>query len=1314
VTRPLLESLEGRLLFTAGPRQMEYLSRGVVATRATSSQVFVSWRLMAQDPAAMGFNVYRSTNGGAASKLNGSILTAGTNYTDTTASSASATYSYFVKPVISGVEQPASTAYTLPANAPSQPYFSVPLRNIGDYSIRHMNVADLNGDGQYDFVVGRKSNAVVNEVAAASSKVEAYLHDGTFLWSIDLGPGSLDVDNIEPGPTAIDTGNWDGVVAYDLDLDGKAEVFIRSANDVVFGDGTTLSYPANNDVQFLSAVDGMTGAERARIQIPTDYLSDGPMGASFAVGYLDGTHPSLVAKLKNRIGSAAFNEMFVAYDFDGTLIQKWKFLSPVGETDHGHNIRVVDVDQDGYDDIADTAKVINGPTGTLKYSMYPTIGHGDRFYIGDFDPARPGLEYYGVQQNNPSMMMEYYADAATGQLLYATYNTSVSDNGRGEVGDIDPAHPGAEYWSFYGLHNNYNSVHTQIGASSPWPSVGLQWDGDLLAETLNTDHANIDQWNPSTQVLNRVATLGSMGSGSTTYDGWPIYFGDMIGDWREEVIYEKGTRDGLVIFTTNSSTTTRLYTLAQNPLYRNNMTTKGYMQTRNTDYYLGNGMSTPPTPNTQPLDFGANAAPTVATPAGASPTSVNGMTVNLSVLGADDGGEPGLSYTWAAVGPGAVTFSTNKTNAAKNTTATFSAAGVYTFVATLRDAAGRTTTSRVNVTVNQTLTSVTVSPTAPLVNPNTTKQLTATGRDQFGAALATQPSFTWSVIAGSGTVNASGLYTAPSSAGSATVQAATGALWATANVTITTDGLVKAWWKLDESSGAFVTDSSGDDHHGTAVGPTWVTGRNGNALSFDGNDYVDLPTSLVSTTVGSVSLWVKTGTNFSTYAHVFYASPATNGDGIGPENELYIAYLADEHFSFFIKGASNVSIGSSSAYADNNWHHVAATWDINANAVLYVDGVQVASTAHNADVYVGSMVTRLGRPGAGTRYYTGLIDDVRLYDTAISASQVQAIYNEPLVPTVFTGSGASDTYYLKRNGSNLNIWVGSNGIGTPTYSTLYSSITSLTFNGNGGSDLLTIDASAGNPIPSGGISFDGGADADTLTFIGSTSTESISYSSGSLSIGSSTASHSNVESRIFNGNGGGDSLTINAGQVTFTPTQVLGSLTLAPSAALDLRDNDLVVNNADFATIQALVLSGFGNTTGIISSTSDGSQILALFDNNLVGATEWNGLPIGASAIVGKYTYFGDANLDGQVTGDDYTVIDANLGTTPSEGLEWLSGDMNLDGSVTGDDYTVIDANLGLGAGSPVAPSRLFAIPLLRLRDDDLALITEAATVCGN
>jgi len=147
------------------------------------------------------------------------------------------------------------------------------------------------------------------------------------------------------------------------------------------------------------------------------------------------------------------------------------------------------------------------------------------------------------------------------------------------------------------------------------------------------------------------------------------------------------------------------------------------------------------------------------------------------------------------------------------------------------------------------------------------------------------------------------------------------------------------------------------------------------------------------------------------------------------------------------------------------------------------------------------------------------------------------------------------------------------------------------------------------------------------------------------------------------------------------------TLSIQPSGKLDLRDNDLVVNNGNFAAIRSLVMSGFGASTGIVSTTSNGSQILALFDNAFVGATSWAGQSISSTAIVGKYTYLGDVNLDGEVTGDDYTIIDSNLNITPPAGLAWVSGDTNLDGSVTGDDYTTIDSNLGLGVGNPLSPA---------------------------
>ncbi|MGZ6248571.1 MAG: choice-of-anchor R domain-containing protein, partial [Syntrophales bacterium] len=183
----------------------------------------------------------------------------------------------------------------------------------------------------------------------------------------------------------------------------------------------------------------------------------------------------------------------------------------------------------------------------------------------------------------------------------------------------------------------------------------------------------------------------------------------------------------------------------------------------------------------------ANFAPTVVTAAAASPNPVTGSTTALSVLGADDGGEANLTYTWATTGtpPAAVTSSVNGTNGAKNTTVTFSKAGSYSFQVTIKDQGNLTVTSSVNVTVNQTLTTITVSPASASVNTGATQQFTASAKDQFGTALSTQPSLSWSV-SGGGTISTGGLFTASSTAGGAyTVTASSGGKSGTASVTVT-------------------------------------------------------------------------------------------------------------------------------------------------------------------------------------------------------------------------------------------------------------------------------------------------------------------------------------------------------------------------------------------------------------------------------------------------------------------------------------------------------------------------------------------------
>ena len=114
--------------------------------------------------------------------------------------------------------------------------------------------------------------------------------------------------------------------------------------------------------------------------------------------------------------------------------------------------------------------------------------------------------------------------------------------------------------------------------------------------------------------------------------------------------------------------------------------------------------------------------------------------------------------------------------------------------------------------------------------------------------------------------------------------------------------------------------------------------------------------------------------------------------------------------------------------------------------------------------------------------------------------------------------------------------------------------------------------------------------------------------------------------------------------------------------------------------------------TGIISSTGQtaGNTILALVDNALVGAGDWplgSGHTIDGNSVIGKYTYFGDMDFDGQVTPGDYGILDANLNTTPPLGIAWLSGDADLDGSVTPGDYGILDANLGSGTADPLTPA---------------------------
>lgn len=233
----------------------------------------------------------------------------------------------------------------------------------------------------------------------------------------------------------------------------------------------------------------------------------------------------------------------------------------------------------------------------------------------------------------------------------------------------------------------------------------------------------------------------------------------------------------------------------------------------------------------------ANQAPTIATAASATPSTVVATTTQLSVVGADDGGEAALTYTWSsAQGPAPVAFSVNGTNAAKTTTATFSRAGSYSLAVSAKDAAGLSVTSTVNVTVNATVSSVAVSPAMAGVPTNGAQQFAASATDQFGTVISPAPTFAWTTTGG-GTISTTGLFTASGTPGGPfTVTATAGGKTGTAKVSVLNGSppvIVQPAYAAsnpvtgnDVRLSALATDNGGDanlTYSWSASGPSPVT-----------------------------------------------------------------------------------------------------------------------------------------------------------------------------------------------------------------------------------------------------------------------------------------------------------------------------------------------------------------------------------------------------------------------------------------------------------------------------------------------------------
>lgn len=553
-----------------------------MAIRQTDQSVFLSWRSLASDTKALAFNLYRHDSPHShPTLLTESPLTGPTCFVDTNAPDASLEYS--VIPVTEGNPTPAK------AKVWEDGFLRIPLDLPQNYRPGDASVGDLDGDGTYELVVMLSCQPRDNSFAGLTGEpiLDAYELNGSRLWRIHLG------HNIREGE------HYTQFMVYDLNGDGRAEVACKTADGTTDGQGKIIGNPnadwRNHDStsrlhgrilqgpEYLTVFDGQSGAALHTVNyLPSRDPIDGWGGIGgnggndsygnrcdrflACVAYLDGQHPSLVM-CRGVYGRTTL----AAWDFtSGNLTNRWFFDSGISYppfTDAspfsgmgGHSLSVGDVDLDGRDEIVYHAMTIDDD-GTGLYSTGRR--HGDAMYLSDFDPHRPGQELFLITENEDATTRFQTPgaglhDARTGNPIW-THSPGI-DVPNGLIADIDPRHPGAEAWGGPGQLRNVQGQ--EIGPHPRTTNWAIWWDGDRLRELYASGAILKWDWNNATE--SKLLTLPSQQRSSRR----PNLAGDILGDWREELIIPSPSGDALHLYSTTLPTEHRLTTLMHDRQYR--------------------------------------------------------------------------------------------------------------------------------------------------------------------------------------------------------------------------------------------------------------------------------------------------------------------------------------------------------------------------------------------------------------------------------------------------------------------------------------------------------------------------------------------------------------------------------------------------------------------------------------------------------------------------------------------------------------------------------------------------------------------------
>ena len=585
--------LVGSIFAFSQPYSGEKLSRGLIGI-PTEEGMYFSWRMTLEDAAGLQFDLYRSSNGGAEVKLNKEPIDRTSDFLDRTVD-----YTVDNRWTLKATTGEVAT-WTRLKGEERNPYLSIPICKPEDgeiagepftYTANDCSVGDLDGDGEYEIILKwspSNSKRPPQRGFTGNTYLDAYKMDGTRLWRIDLGP------NVRSGAA---TTNF---LVFDFDGDGCAEICCKTGDGTVDGLGHRIGdaqvdwrtwdkkSPTYgkivNGPEYLTVFEGRTGKELdSKEYIPTRYPLDGWGGVggncgndntggrsdrfTAGVAFLDGKTPSPVM-VRGWYGRT----VVAAWTFtNGALKHTWTFDSaaPGWEAYSGmgnHSVTVADFDGDGCDEIC-VGAMTEDHDGKGLFTT--GLRHGDALHAGRFIPSRQGMQVFGVHENEgdneivkrtPAVAM---FDGATGEIIWQ--DGLGQDAGRGVAADIDPRYDGAECWCNIGGLRRGDTGEIISNRKPDSCNFTIYWDADPLAELL--DHVSISKWNWNAESTDLLLKAERVVSNNGT-KGNPCLSGDILGDWREEVIWPSEDQTELRIYSTTIPAVDRRATWMNDRQYR--------------------------------------------------------------------------------------------------------------------------------------------------------------------------------------------------------------------------------------------------------------------------------------------------------------------------------------------------------------------------------------------------------------------------------------------------------------------------------------------------------------------------------------------------------------------------------------------------------------------------------------------------------------------------------------------------------------------------------------------------------------------------